>query len=81
MEQHDTEAYLVNTGWIGGPYGIGSRIDIGVTRAMVRAILDGSVRNAGQVILPIFRLSIPVDIPGVDNRLLNPRSLWKNPAE
>ena len=56
MEQHGSTAYLVNTGWIGGPYGIGKRIDIPSTRAIIDAILDGSIENAEFETLPFFNL-------------------------
>lgn len=81
IKQHNTKAYLVNTGWIGGPYGVGSRIDIDVTRAIIRAILDGSVERATSTVLPVFGLSVPLEIPGVDGRCLNPRNLWTNAAD
>ncbi len=80
MEQHDTKAYLVNTGWVGGPYGVGKRIDIAVTRAIIRGILDGSVGSSALDHLPIFNLSIPVQVAGVDPRSLNPRKLWSDPT-
>jgi phosphoenolpyruvate carboxykinase (ATP) len=81
MEKHHAEAFLVNTGWIGGPYGIGKRIDLAVTRSIIDAILEGKMKNLEYNKLPIFNLSIPVELPGVENKLLNPRDLWSNPAD
>jgi len=81
IEEHGTSAYLVNTGWIGGPYGIGKRIDIPSTRAIIDAILDGSLDNADYDILPIFNLAIPKNVNNVNSKLLNPRNLWENPLD
>ncbi len=77
MEEHDSTAYLVNTGWIGGSYGIGKRIDITVTRNIINAILDGSLEDAEYEELPIFELEIPKTVNGVDSQILNPRNTWK----
>ncbi len=79
MEQHGSQAWLVNTGWIGGPYGVGKRIDIVPTRKLINAILDGSLNEVEYETLPFFNLSIPKEAPGVDSSLLNPRNLWADP--
>jgi phosphoenolpyruvate carboxykinase (ATP) len=81
MEDNDAEAYLVNTGWIGGAYGTGKRIDLPSTRAIIDAILDGSLDHAEYEELPIFGLNIPKAVNNVDSALLNPRTLWTNPNE
>ncbi|MCB8994869.1 MAG: phosphoenolpyruvate carboxykinase (ATP) [Bacteroidales bacterium] len=81
MKQHGTSAYLVNTGWIGGPVGVGRRIDIPSTRSIINAILDGSLESGEFEILPFFNLSIPKQVKGVDSKLLNPRNYWKSSAE
>jgi len=84
MELHGTRAYLVNTGWFGGPYGVGTRIDIDVTRAIVRAILSGALERLEEsdlMTLPVFNLAVPNHIPGVQARQLNPRSAWKRPED
>lgn len=81
MEQNGAIAYLVNTGWIGGPYGTGNRIDLKITRKIIDAILDNSLDNIQYEILPIFGLHIPKYINGVDANLLNPRNLWKDPHD
>lgn len=81
MKLHNSTAYLVNTGWIGGPYGVGRRIDIPSTRAIINAILDGSLDKAPTEIIPVFNLAVPTCVKGVDSKILNPRNLWSNPAD
>lgn len=81
MRQHASTAYLVNTGWIGGPYGIGKRIDIPSTRAIIDAILDGSLDKAECTSLPIFGLQVPTKVEGVDPKILHPRNLWAEPTK
>jgi phosphoenolpyruvate carboxykinase (ATP) len=76
MKEHGSTAYLVNTGWIGGPYGVGKRIDIPPTRAIIDAILDGSLDNAEYTTIPVFDLQIPKSVKNVDPNLLDQRSLW-----
>ena len=80
IEKHNVNTYLVNTGWVGGEYGIGKRIDIRVSRAIISAILDGSIEKADFETMPIFNLHIPMNVNGVDSSILNPRSLWSNKA-
>jgi len=81
MEQYGVNAYLVNTGWAGGGYGVGSRMSIKATRSCVNAILDGSIEEAEFEQIRFFNLSIPKELPGVDSHLLNPRNAWKNKDE
>lgn len=81
MEEHEATAYLVNTGWIGGAYGTGKRIDLPVTRKIINNILDGTADDADYENLPIFNLAVPKALDGVDSKLLNPRNLWDNPKE
>ncbi len=76
MEIHNSTAYLVNTGWIGGAYGVGKRIDLPSTRKIIDAILDGSIEDAEFEIMPIFNLAIPKSLQGVDSKILNPRNAW-----
>lgn len=78
MEEHGSTAWLVNTGWIGGPYGVGNRIDIKPTRAIINAILDGSLLDAEYEKLDVFNLQIPKTVNGVDSKILNPRNLWED---
>lgn len=77
MEKYGATAYLVNTGWTGGPYGIGNRIDIKDTRNIIKAILDGSIDEEEFAELPTFGLMIPKKLNGVDRFILNPRNTWK----
>ena len=81
MDKYHANAYLVNTGWIGGAYGVGNRIDLPSTRAIINAILDGSIDNAEFVNLPIFNLATPKTINNVDSKMLNPQNAWSNPAD
>lgn len=81
MEQHGSVAYLVNTGWVGGPYGVGERMDLPSTRKIIDNILDGTLDNAEYEQLPYFGLWIPKEIPGCRKDISNPRNAWSNPAE
>jgi phosphoenolpyruvate carboxykinase (ATP) len=80
MEKNGVNAYLVNTGWTGGGYGIGQRMSIKATRACINAILDGSINNVEFDKIPFFGLNIPKELPGVDSALLNPRNAWTDKA-
>jgi len=81
MELHGSTAYLVNTGWVGGPYGVGARMDLPSTRKIIDAILDGSLDHAEYEELPVFGLAIPKAVDGVDTSVLNPRNSWENPED
>lgn len=81
MEEHGANAYLVSTGWIGGPHGVGNRIDLPSTRAIIDAILDGSIDKGEFESLPVFNLQVPKKVNGVDTNLLNPRNLWEKPEK
>ncbi|MEN3185789.1 MAG: phosphoenolpyruvate carboxykinase (ATP) [Atribacterota bacterium] len=81
IEKYSPRVYLVNTGWIGGPYGIGKRIDIDHTRTIVRSIIDGSIEHVPFEREPIFHLLIPGELPGIPASILNPALSWKNHAE
>ena len=74
--KYNTNVFLINTGWTGGPYGTGKRIDIDVTRAIVTAALDGSLSKAEYGRHPIFNMDIPKSCPSVDSNLLDPKSTW-----
>jgi phosphoenolpyruvate carboxykinase (ATP) len=78
IDKHGVNVYLVNTGWTGGPYGVGHRMSIKDTRACINAILDGSINNAEFETLPVFNLAIPKELPGVDTKVLNPRNTWED---
>ena len=75
------DCWLVNTGWTGGKYGVGSRMPIKVTRALLNAALDGSLKNASFRKDPWFGFDVPVAVPGVDSNILDPRSTWADKAE
>lgn len=78
MEKHNTHVYLVNTGWSGGGYGVGKRIDITLTRAMVNAALSGDLENVEYEMLDLFHLSVPKSCPGVPAEILMPVNTWKD---
>jgi len=81
LQQHpETQVYLVNTGWIGGAYGVGHRIPIQYTRAMVSAALNGELENVNYCPHPIFRILVPETVPGVPSEILDPKRLWQDPA-
>ena len=76
LARHGAHCWLVNTGWSGGPYGVGSRMKIAHTRAMVRAALSGTLAGVPTVQEPVFGLHIPAAVPGVPEEVLNPRNTW-----
>jgi phosphoenolpyruvate carboxykinase (ATP) len=80
LEQHNAQVWLVNTGWTGGPYGVGTRMKLGHTRAMVRAALAGELTGTPTTIDPMFGLAVPASIRDVPAALLAPRSTWADPA-
>ncbi|MCC6759471.1 MAG: phosphoenolpyruvate carboxykinase (ATP) [Candidatus Omnitrophica bacterium] len=77
MDEHGSTAYLVNTGWVGGQYGVGKRISIKDNRLSIDAILDGSLDKGPFETLPVFNLQIPRAIPGMESGL-TPRNSWAN---
>ena len=78
--RHHAQCWLVNTGWQGGPYGVGKRMSLPYTRAMVDALVDGKLAKVEFEIEPSFGLNIPKSVPGVPSELLNPRNSWKDKA-
>jgi phosphoenolpyruvate carboxykinase (ATP) len=78
--EHQAAVWLVNTGWSGGPYGVGHRIELAYTRAMVRAALSGALNDAPTMRDPIFGLQVPQTCPGVPAEILDPRRTWKDAA-
>ena len=81
LERHDVPVWLVNTGWTGGPYGTGERMRIDHTRTMVRAALQGQLRDVEFDADPIFGVEVPRHVPGVPDEVLRPRDTWSDPAE
>jgi len=80
MARHGADCWLVNTGWTGGGYGTGNRMPIRVTRALLRAALDGSLARVEFVRDPFFGLMVPKALPGVPSEMLNPRDTWADKA-
>ena len=78
MAKHNAACWLVNTGWSGGPYGVGQRMKISYTRAMIRAILNGSLAQIETKPDPIFGVNIPLSCPEVPNEVLQPRNTWED---
>ena len=76
IEQNGSDVWLLNTGWTGGPYGVGERFQLPWTRAFVSRILDGSLRDAPTVVHPIFGLRMPTEVAGVPSEVLDPRNTW-----
>jgi phosphoenolpyruvate carboxykinase (ATP) len=80
LERYDVPVWLVNTGWTGGPYGTGKRMDINHTRNMVRAALNGDLDGVKTITDPVFGVQIPTAVPGVPSEVLVPRDTWADPA-
>jgi len=78
IEEHGSDVWLVNTGWTGGAYGVGSRMKLSHTRAMVHALLRGDLTKAKTVADPVFGLAVPTEISGVPKAVLQPRDTWKD---
>jgi len=78
IAQFDVDCWLINTGWTGGPYGEGYRMEIAYTRAMVNAALRGDLKDVSYIDDPIFRIQIPTSCPGVPSKLLLPRDTWSD---
>jgi phosphoenolpyruvate carboxykinase (ATP) len=78
IRKHGSKVWLVNTGWTGGPYGVGSRMKLAYTRAMLTAAIAGDLDNVEYIEDPFFRLKMPVDVPGVPSKVLNPRDTWED---
>ena len=78
ISQHNASVFLVNTGWTGGAYGVGSRMKLSYTRAMVQAALEGELTNVETKKDDIFGLEIPLHVPGVPDHVLHPNQTWSN---
>jgi phosphoenolpyruvate carboxykinase (ATP) len=81
LKQHGSHVWLLNTGWTGGPYGMGQRMKLGHTRRMVTAALTGELDDVETWTDPIFGLAVPTRIEGVPDKVLHPRETWQNPAD
>jgi phosphoenolpyruvate carboxykinase (ATP) len=76
IDRHNVTCWLVNTGWSGGPYGVGKRMSIAYTRAMVNAAIEGALSDVEFENEPFFGLSIPLEVPGVPSEVLSPKNMW-----
>jgi phosphoenolpyruvate carboxykinase (ATP) len=81
IKKHKVNCWLVNTGMTGGPFGVGQRIKIGLTRTMIRQALEGKLDDVPTTVDPIFNLHVPKACEGVPRELLDPRSTWPKPKE
>ena len=79
LEKHNATVWLVNTGWSGGPHGVGKRMKIAYTRALVTAALSGSLSGVEFRKDPVFGVEVPTSCPGVPSEVLNPRGTWADP--
>ena len=80
MKKHAVNVWMINTGWSGGPYGIGSRMKLSYTRATITAVLKGELDGAEYESHPVFGMLIPTACPGIPTEILNPRSTWADTA-
>ncbi|MCA1650528.1 MAG: phosphoenolpyruvate carboxykinase (ATP), partial [Acidobacteria bacterium] len=80
IARHNARVWLVNTGWSGGPYGVGARMKIAHTRAMIRAALTGLLDDVSYDTDPVFNLDVPRSVPGVPSEVLKPRNTWPDQA-
>jgi phosphoenolpyruvate carboxykinase (ATP) len=81
IERYGVKCWLVNTGWVGGPYGIGKRISIRYTRALLNAALNGKLDNVNYKTDPIFGFEVPTECPNVPSEVLDPASSWGDKKE
>jgi phosphoenolpyruvate carboxykinase (ATP) len=80
MQKHKARCILLNTGWSGGPFGVGKRMSIQHTRALLNAALAGQLDNVPTELHPVFNLKMPKSCPGVPAEVLNPRNTWTDKA-
>ncbi len=81
MKMHQVNVWMINTGWSGGPYGIGHRMKLPYTRAMITAALEGKLDNVSYEAHPIFGMMMPLTCPDVPSEILNPRNTWADKNE
>lgn len=79
LKQHQVNVWLVNTGWSGGSYGVGKRMKLPITRAIIDAIHRGELAKVPTTVDPVFGVAIPQSCPNVPSELLIPRNTWANP--
>ncbi len=78
IRQHKVKVWLINTGWTGGPYGVGSRMKLSYTRAMISAVLENKMEHMHYHQHDVFKVHVPTECPGVPSELLDPRNTWEN---
>ncbi|KAF2508676.1 phosphoenolpyruvate carboxykinase (ATP) [Flavobacterium zhairuonense] len=78
LKENNVKVWLVNTGWSGGAYGVGERIKLSYTRAMITAVLENKLKNTDFTGHPVFGVQMPVSCPGVPSEILNPKNTWKD---
>lgn len=76
LRKHNVKVWLINTGWTGGPYGIGTRMKLTYTRAMITAVLEGQLEDIAFQPAEVFGFEIPIDCPNVPSSVLNPKNTW-----
>jgi phosphoenolpyruvate carboxykinase (ATP) len=81
MKEYNVNVWMINTGWNGGPYGVGHRMKLSYTRAMITAALEGKLEDVNYEPHPVFGMMMPVECPGVPSEVLNPRNTWKDKNE
>lgn len=81
IEEYNTQVYLINTGWTGGPYGVGNRMNLTYTRAMITAVLNGSMNSVEYAHNKIFNVEVPLTCPEVPSNILNPINTWDKQEE
>ena len=81
IDKHDIEVYLVNTGWSGGGYGVGTRMKLSYTRAMVKAALEGTLKDVSYIQDEIFNVQVPTSCPNVPSEILDAKNTWENKTE
>lgn len=80
LKKHKANAWLINTGWSGGKFGVGKRMNLNITRAIIDAIHEGGAESAEWEKFPIFGFEIPKSLPGVPKEILNPKNTWSDKA-
>ena len=79
VNRHNSDVWMLNTGWVGGPYGVGQRMSIAHTRAIVRAVVQGKLHGVTTHPDPVFGLQVPDQVPDVPTEVLDPRATWSDP--
>jgi phosphoenolpyruvate carboxykinase (ATP) len=81
IKKHHVKVWMINTGWSGGPYGVGKRMRLVYTRAMITAVLEGKLDHVEYEAHPVFGMMMPKECPGVPSEILNPRNTWEDKNE